>query len=234
MTPCLRGLNDILLIMFFRSIDDINAHCHDHGAKLLTLGLDEYRDYVPADGQRLTVGLHPWDTTDADMYEEFNVLSEAITDPHVVALGEVGIDPLHGAGVARQEQLLRYQLRVASEARMPVVFHIVRRYDILLKLHKELKPVAAWAVHGFRSTPEVVRQLADAGIFMSVGPKFNVESVRAIPRDLLLLETDELPEKEIRNVVISVAEARGVRNSVMAELARTNLRRFLNSGQKSV
>lgn len=182
----------------------------------------------------MMVGLHPWDTSDGDMYEAFDILSEAITDPKVVALGEVGIDPLHGASLDRQVQLLRYQLRVAVEARMPVMFHIVRRFDILMKLYKEFNPVAAWAVHGFRSNAEVARQLADAGIYMSVGPKYNAEAVSAIPRNLLLLETDELPEEEIRGVIASVAAARGMRQGALAELARENLRRYLMSGQKSV
>lgn len=216
------------------NIADIDSHCHDRGAKLLTLSLEEYSGYEPVEGQTLMVGLHPWDTTERDMYEAFDILSGAITDPRVVAMGEVGIDPLHGAPVERQEQLLRYQLRVAADARMPVMFHIVRRFDILLKLHKEFCPVAAWAVHGFRSKPEVVQELADAGIYMSVGLKFNADAVRVIPRNLLLLETDELPEEEIRNVIAAVADARGMRNGALADLARDNLRRYLMSGQKSV
>lgn len=216
------------------NIADIDSHCHDRGAKLLTLNLEDYRDYTPQEGQRLMVGLHPWDTTECDMYDAFDILSEAITDPRVVALGEVGIDPLHGAPLERQLELLTYQLRVANEASMPVMFHIVRRFDMLMRLHKEFRPVAAWAVHGFRSNAEVARQLADAGIYMSVGPKYNADAVRAIPRNLLLLETDEQPEEEIRNVIISVAEARGVRNGALSDVARENLRRYLMSGQKSV
>lgn len=216
------------------NIADIDSHCHDRGAKLLTLNLEDYRDYTPQEGQRLMVGLHPWDTTECDMYDAFDILSEAITDPKVVALGEVGIDPLHGAPLERQLELLTYQLRVANEARMPVMFHIVRRFDMLMRLHKEFRPVAAWAVHGFRSNAEVARQLADAGIYMSVGPKYNADAVRAIPRNLLLLETDEQPEEEIRNVIISVAETRGVRNGALSDVVRENLRRYLMSGQKSV
>lgn len=216
------------------NIENIDSHCHDRGARLLTLSIDDYCGYEPEEGQSLMVGLHPWDTSDNDMYDAFVTLSEAITDPKVVGIGEVGIDPLHGASVERQEQLLRYQLRVAYEARMPVMFHIVRRFDILLKLHKEFKPAASWAVHGFRAKPEVAQQLADAGIYMSVGPKFNPETVRAIPRNLILLETDELPEEEIRNVVTAVAEVRGLRNGVMADIARENLCKYLMSGQKSV
>lgn len=212
----------------------VNCHCHDRQASLLTLSLEEYRDYkAVVEGQRLVVGIHPWDTTEAEMYGTIGILSDAVTDSRVVAIGEVGIDPLHGATLQRQEQLLRYQLRLANEARMPVMFHIVRRYDILMRLYKEYRPVASWAVHGFRSNADVARQLTAAGIYLSIGMRYNAEAVRAIPDHLLLLETDELPEAEISAVVESVAATRDVRPSAVAQMARDNLNRFLRSGQKS-
>lgn len=213
---------------------DINSHCHHPEAKLLTLGLEEYAEYQPVEGQKLVVGLHPWDTRESEMFEQFTILSQAMADPRVVAIGEVGIDPLHGATVERQEQLLEYMLFAACEARMPVVFHIVRRYDILLRMKKEFKPAAAWAVHGFRAKPEVAQRLIDADIYMSIGPKFNADTVRMIPRNLLLLETDQLPDSEISNVVEAVAKARGISAATLAAIARENLRTFLASGQRSM
>lgn len=212
---------------------DFNLHCHDEGARILTLSLQDYQGYESPAGQKLIVGLHPWDTEEDDMFDCFSILSEAICDPRVVAIGEVGIDPLHGASVERQEHLLEYMLFAACMARLPVVFHIVRRYDILMKMFRAFKPTASWAVHGFRAKPDVVKQLADAGIYMSVGLKFNPESVKLIPRRLLLLETDELPDSEMPRVVEAVAQARGVsRNALVADV-KENLRRFLASGQKS-
>ena len=222
-------------MFFFNSTKDVNAHCHDRSAKLVTLDLSEYNDCkLEREDQQFMVGLHPWNTVDDEMYDTFDILSTAITDPRVVGIGEVGIDPLHGASVERQEQLLRYQLRVANEARLPVMFHIVRRYDILIKLFKELKPVASWAVHGFRSSPEVASQLADLGIYMSIGLKFNLETLKAIPRNLILLETDELPDSAISDVINAVAQVRGRSRRVVSRVARENLRHFLNSGQKSL
>ena len=132
------------------NISGINSHCHDMGAGLLTLSLGEYRDYEAPAGGRLVVGLHPWDTEGWELQRLREELSVAISDSRVVAIGEVGIDPLRGAEVARQEELLREQLTMAIEAGMPVMFHIVRRYDIFMRLHKEMRPVVAWGVHGFK------------------------------------------------------------------------------------
>lgn len=208
-------------------ITGINSHCHDRGAGLLTLSLEEYRDYDATACRQLTVGLHPWDTEGWDLPRLREELSVAISDSRVVAIGEVGIDPLRGAEVARQEELLREQLAMAIEAGMPVMFHIVRRYDILMRLHKDMRPVAAWGVHGFRGNEEVARQLVKAGIYISVGMKFNVEAVRLVPGELLLLETDELPEAEIAEVVEKVAVARGESPGRLAAMARENRAIFL-------
>lgn len=213
---------------------DINIHSHDPESQFLTMSLPDYMGYEPKEGQKLIVGLHPWDTSDAPMFEYFSMLSEAISDPNVVAIGEIGVDPFHGAPLERQIQLLRYLLFAAKEANMPVVFHIVRRFDILMQMKKEYKMSAAWAVHGFRSKPEVAQQLADAGIYMSVGSKFNPDSVKMIPRNLLLLETDTLPDSEMSNIIEAVAAARGVTPKTLASIARENLRRFLTSGQRSL
>ena len=212
----------------------INAHTHDQNAPLVTLSPEEYRDYKPFPGQRFMIGIHPWDTTEEDMFDSFQLISDAVNDPAVIAFGEIGLDPMQGAPIDRQLQLLRYQLNVATNARMPIIFHIVRRYDLFLQLHKEYAPVAAWGVHGFRAKPPVASQLAAAGIYMSVGHKFNPESVALIPDHLLLLETDQMPHSTINEVAEKVAEVRKQTRRTILNLAASNLNAFLVSGQRSI
>lgn len=205
----------------------INSHSHDRNGRLLTLSLDEYRGYEAVEGQRLVVGLHPWDSEGIEIRSAEEVLSEAVADERVVAIGEVGIDPLRGVDVARQEELLRVQLAMAATVELPVMFHIVRRFDILMRLHREMRPKQAWGVHGFRGNVEVVKQLSRAGIYVSIGLKYNAVAVRELPEELLLLETDEAPEREIARVVAMVAETRGVSAEHLARVARENRTRFL-------
>lgn len=212
----------------------INAHTHDKEAPLVTLSPEEYRDYTPLPSQRMMIGIHPWDTTEEDMFDSFHLISDAVNNPSVIAFGEIGLDPMQGAPIERQMQLLKYQLNVATNARMPIIFHIVRRYDLFLQLYKEYAPVASWGVHGFRAKPPVVSQLAAAGIYMSVGHKFNPESVALIPDNLLLLETDQMPHSTIKEVVEKVAKVRNQPQRTIINLAANNLNAFLVSGQRSV
>ena len=56
-----------------------------------------------------------------------------------------------------------------------------------------------WIIHGFRGKKEVARSLLDQGFYLSFGQKFQPETLRYVPEDRLLLETDEslLPIREI-------------------------------------
>lgn len=204
----------------------VNFHSHNPEAAILNVPLSKYPEYSSgAQGQLLSVGIHPWES-DHEQYAEFSLLSEALCDKRVVALGEVGLDPLRGAPIERQLYILRSQLKYAVSLRMPVVFHIVRRYDLLLELASEYNAESQWAVHGFRGQPQVARQLADARIYMSLGRKFNPESAAVIPDDLLLVETDTEPEEAIVEIIKAVADARGQSASEVAKLASDNLARF--------
>ena len=73
--------------------------------------------------------------------------------PQVIALGECGLDALRGALLEEQERIFRHQIRLAEAYNKPVTLHIVRTFDRLLRLHKELHPTTQWTVHGFRGKP---------------------------------------------------------------------------------
>lgn len=205
--------------------EHLNFHSHDPEAEVVTLSPEDYADYVPRPGQKVTVGIHPW-ATESEQTDNFELLARALSDPNVVAIGEIGIDPMRGADIERQSHIMRAQIKNAMNAGLPIVFHIVRRFDLLLAHHHQYEPHEPWAVHGFRGKPEVVKQLASAGIYMSVGKNFNEQSVKLIPDNLLLVETDGDPATTIEEVVEKVAEARGAQPEAIANLCRKNLCRF--------
>ncbi len=206
----------------------INFHSHNSDSRIINISLSAYIDYIPTnDQQLLTVGIHPWDSENEQL-AEFGHLSTALNDKRVVALGEVGIDPLRGASLERQLFLLETQLKYAVPLGLPVVFHIVRRHDLLLELFSKFRPSAPWAVHGFRGRPEVANQLASAGIYISVGRRFNPESVAIIPDNLLLVETDMDDDNTLPDVIAAVAKARGQSPDHVAKICEANLARFYN------
>lgn len=142
-----------------------------------------------AQGHFFSAGLHPWDVT-GDDEDKFRILEETIANPRVLAVGECGFDTLKGPSHELQEQAFMRQVELSERYAKPMVLHVVRDFDSVVRLKKTLKPVQTWLIHGFRGGPEQMNQLWSHGILVSFGLKHNPESLKAVPSDRLFLETD--------------------------------------------
>lgn len=171
-----------------RSFADIHSHrCS---------GPDVVRSVEPGDPMPgsygtvwYSVGIHPWNTGSAVGEAEYAELERLAADPRVVAVGECGLDALRGGASDVQEAAFLRQAAIAEKVAKPLIIHCVRRYGRLMELHHELKPRQLWIVHGFRGKPELARQLAAAGIGISLGiPRPDIAAV--VPPPLLFAETD--------------------------------------------
>ena len=144
-----------------------------------------------------SAGIHPWWTASPSAGLMLSQLPRLLALPQVVAVGECGIDPLRGASLDEQQQLLHSQLLLANQFGLPVTLHVVRRFDIILHLHKHLAPHTTWTVHGFRGGAPLARQLTAAGLHLSFGPQRRAEAWHATPPHMRHEETDEDPAKSI-------------------------------------
>lgn len=168
---------------------DIHTHGRTGPAMVCSIEPDESLegDYGSA---WYSVGIHPWSTVDAVPEELFGRLEAMVADSRVVAIGEAGLDALRGGPAERQEAVFMRQAAIAEKVEKPLVVHCVRRYGRLMELHKAFAPRQLWIVHGFRGKPELARQLAAAGIGISLGQaRPDIEAV--VPASLLFRETDE-------------------------------------------
>lgn len=161
------------------------------------------------DDRLYTVGIHPWN---AGCYTvtDLNRLARLARDPHVVAIGETGLDSVHdtyvwvpdekGKGhdivlahpdVKKQMELLMHHIELSEAIRKPLILHVVKCYPEVLRLRVKLKPRMPWIIHGFRGKAGLARDLLKYGFYISYGEKFNEAAVRATPPDRMLVETDE-------------------------------------------
>ena len=153
-----------------------------------------------------SVGIHPWNSllaTTADL----DRLRELASRKRVVAIGECGLDTVHESylrlddktgdviqalpDLARQTELLKYQIALSEELRLPLLLHVVKRFPEILALKIKIKPRMPWVIHGFRGKPRLVEELMRHGFYISYGEHFNRLSVEATPSDRMLAETDD-------------------------------------------
>lgn len=206
----------------------LNLHSHDAlPDSIVSLTPEGYSRLVAqgAEFDRCSVGIHPWDVggaSAATLERWFGILSDALSDPRTVAVGEAGIDTLAGGDPVRQEEVLRRQIEMSERSGMPLVLHVVKGVDPVIRLRMEMRPRQPWIVHGFRGKPQMARSLVDRGLYLSLGAAFNPETARVMPLDRLLVETDESP-LPVGEVIGLVARARGVSPEVIEAAVRENL-----------
>ena len=144
---------------------------HIHGAtgpRMLT-SVSPDADIATQPGEAwYSVGIHPWDTVAEPTPECWARLEELASDPRVAAIGECGLDALRGGSREMQEAIFRRHVELAERVGKFMIIHCVRRYGRLMELRRELRPSQRWIVHGFRGKPELARQLAAAGIEISL------------------------------------------------------------------
>jgi TatD DNase family protein len=146
------------------------------------------------------LGLHPlW--VDRAEKEHIGVLRAAVeaaqADPRFVAIGEIGLDFfVPGLDRARQEWFYREQLLVARDFGLPVILHVRRSADVLLK-HLRRIEVGGGIAHAFNGSDQQARQFIERGFRLGFGGamtyagslrirKFAAE----LPEEAIVLETD--------------------------------------------
>lgn len=185
-------------------IRDIHTHLlpQDPGTALVCVGS---RPLPAPQGHWFSVGLHPWDVT-GDDENELESIGEMAQNPQVLAIGECGFDTLKGPAHDLQEQAFIRQVEISERVRKPMILHVVRDFDSVIRLRKQLKPTQSWLIHGFRGGPQQADQLHTHGIQVSLGLKANPQTLQKIPSDRLFLETDGLCP--ITHVIQTAAAAR--------------------------
>lgn len=143
--------------------------------------------------------------------------------PQVVAIGECGIDKLKGGPLFKQMQVFKRQIDLSEKLQKPLIIHDVQTHDIIVGLKRDLKPTQKWLIHGFRGKPTVAMMMIRAGIWLSFGPQYNAETLKAISSEYILAETDDSP-MTIEEVITSLSATRG---EDMTDVVAANTSAFL-------
>ncbi len=155
-------------------------------------------NFCPGPEGWYSVGIHPWIiaadyTVRVEEHPLWKLLMEHVQHPRVLAIGEAGLDKLAKAEMSVQEDFFRYQARLASDCKKPLIIHSVRSTNELLRLKRELNPSEPWIIHGFRGKPDLAKEFLKYGFYLSFGEKYQKEALSVVPVDRLFLETDESP-----------------------------------------
>ena len=196
---------------------------------------------------RFAVGVHPHQAhqfADEPARAASVVAAQLASTPGARAIGEIGLDYHYDFSPRDvQQAVFRSQARIARERNQPVVIHTREADDDTLAiLHDEARTEAPGVLHCFTGTPALARAGLDLGFYISLAgiitfPKAAElrETVRAVPIDRLLTETDSpflapVPHRGKRNEPAHVGRVVAVLAELYqiepAELARRTAANF--------
>ncbi len=186
-------------------IIDIHTHNHDAPNALICV---EPSEFAPSEGKLYAVGIHPWHAA-TGLTAEIERLKSIASHPQVAAIGETGLDSRRGAPLNTQTDLFLQHIALAEHVGKPLIVHMVRTSQVVLKLWRASQKSVPWVIHGMRGNPNVAHKLIDAGFYFSFGAKFNPDTLKAVPTDKILAETDDSPQS-IDDVIAAIAATLGI------------------------
>lgn len=154
-----------------------------------------------------SIGIHPWDAGLAGD-SSFRELEGWLAHPNCFAIGECGLDKLHGPDLSVQKEVFGMQLELAMRYAMPVIIHCVRAFDELMEMAKPYADKMPLIIHGFHKSAQMAAQLIDKGFYLSLNPALFSRSDfdnSLIPLERLFLETDMREDLSIQAVYQAAA-----------------------------
>lgn len=170
-------------------------------------------------------------------------------DRKVVAIGEIGLDYHYGAEfAAEQQEAFRVQLELASEMDLPVNIHLREATEDFFRIMDDCAGLhLRGSLHAFSGSFETFQRMQKYGEwYVGIGGVVTfrkaslAETVRRIPLDRIILETDSpyltpVPYRGTRNesmyipvIAAKVAELKGVSVEETAEATTAAARRLFN------
>lgn len=153
------------------------------------------------------LGIHPLYVPEAhedDLLALDAELELRKSDPRLVAVGEIGLDYFVPALTQsplreRQAHFYRAQLKLARKHELPVILHVRRSADQLLKHLRALAPEGGWRgiAHAFNGSEQQALEFIKLGFKLGFGGALTYDAAlqlrrlaTALPLDALVMETD--------------------------------------------
>lgn len=161
------------------------------------------RELAHRQGDAYALGIHPLctgDASDADLQTLDAELHARRDDPRLVAVGEIGLDYFaEGLDADKQERFFHTQLQLARKHGLPVLLHVRRSVDKVLKHLRQTAGGRPWhgIAHAFNGSEQQANACIELGLKLGFGGAVTFERAlqlrrlaSTLPMDALVMETD--------------------------------------------
>ena len=192
------------------------------------------------------LGIHPMYVTTSTL-EDLEFLADEVSrqlksDQPPVAIGEIGLDFfIPDYDKALQEHYFVEQLKIAKKFDLPVILHVRRAIDDVLK-HLRKQKIRGGIAHAFNGSRQQAEGFIDLGFKLGFGGSLTYpralkirELISTLPLDSVVLETDapDIPPEwlkndkrnspnQLLNVSKIIASLRHINHSQVTEITTNN------------
>lgn len=225
--------------------DAVRQRARDAGVELCVIPAVEranwhkVRDLAHRYHDVYALGIHPLyvpQAQDDDLQALDALLTASKDDPRLVAVGEIGLDYFvpelcEPAQRAQQWRFYTAQLQLARKHGLPVIVHVRRSADMLLKGLRQT-PVKGGIAHAFNGSLQQAQAFIDLGFVLGFGGAMTFERATqlrhlatTLPLSAIVLETDapDIPPQWIYRTAQQRAQGEGQGRNEPGELVRIAL-----------
>ena len=176
----------------------------------------QYAETIP--GLVYTLGIHPLyihQAKESDITILKDQIEQSLSDPRFVGIGEIGLDYfVEGLDPQRQEWFFHAQLDLAAQYQLPVILHVRRSQDAILKALRPRK-IPGGIAHAFNGSFQQAEQFIGLGFKLGFGGAATYERalqirrlLKELPIDSIVTETDapDIPPAWLRGEGIAFNE----------------------------
>lgn len=173
-------------------------------SKLICVGTD-YEDSVEAvdfvqekEGCWAAIGVHPHEAKQfLSKYKNLDNFSEIVNNTKVVAIGEVGLDYYYEHSPKKEQiELLEMFLDLAQKNNLSLIFHVREAFDDFWQILANFTKIRG-VLHSFTDSEENLKKAMERRLYVGLNgimtftkDQAQLDMVKKIPLDSLLLETD--------------------------------------------
>jgi len=211
---------------------------------------NQYGSQLP--GLVYTLGIHPLYTNQAqksDVQVIEQQISQSLLDPRFVGIGEIGLDYfVEHLDLRCQDYFFNAQLDLAEQFQLPVILHVRRSQDAILKALRRRK-IPGGIAHAFNGSMQQAEQFIGLGFKLGFGGAATYERalqirrlLKELPLDSIVTETDapDIPPAWLRaegiafnepaflpRIAQELATIRGIDTAVFADAIWRNAMQVL-------
>ncbi|HSX41278.1 MAG TPA: TatD family hydrolase [Candidatus Saccharimonadales bacterium] len=187
---------------FAGKVDEVIHKAAEAGVdKIITVGVNsaDSRAAVEMASRRenvwASVGIHPHDAGEAEQARGY--ISDLAGERKVVAIGECGLDYFKSQTSREDQELaLRWQIELALERRLPLIFHVRDALDDFFRITGDYDGIRG-VIHSFTGTRSQMEMVVERdldvalnGIVTFTKDQQQIEAAKHLPLENMLLETD--------------------------------------------